>query len=155
MRVQACLQGVVGGTREVPRQLGGGSVGGLEALAHAEAPQLQCVVQRLLQPHVEPGIDRGVEEVQGEAAHHDHRRQRQQHQHGEQAPRQARAGHVAAYIARQAQQALHDDQHEHKQGRGRYAKQPRVPGGIAVGAAGRVKLASSRALPESSARAPP
>ena len=101
-------------------------LGDAQPLVDDDAADLQRIVERLLELDVEPVIDRRVEEAQREPVHDDHRRHRQQNEHDQQSPAEARTGRAALEIHAQTPQALRDRECEERESGRRRAENPAV-----------------------------
>jgi hypothetical protein len=77
-----------------------------------DAAEFECVVERLFEAHVEPVVDRCVEEAQRESVNDQARRQRERDEQHEQAAAQPRARRAAAHVRAQAPQTQADDDDE-------------------------------------------
>jgi len=111
----------------------------------ARAKFLERIAERLLEMHVEPVVDRRVEEEQREPVHDQHRRHGQCDQHQQHAPGQARAGRLALQFGEQPRNALDDHDDEHEQRQRRRAEECAVEAAEACAAGGRIAGQRQRA----------
>lgn len=86
-----------------------------QALIDDDATDFKTVVEGILDRHVEPVVDGGIEKAQCESVYDNDRRHGEQHQSEQQSARHARTRSIAAQFATQAPQALSDQADEQHQ----------------------------------------
>ena len=105
----------VAGVRELRPEL----PGPVKQIEHARVErcpaEVQGVVQRLLDAHVEPGIDALVQELQREHVDDDHRGYRERHEHRGHAPGEPGARLALSNLAQQAEQVVSDQRGQGEQ----------------------------------------
>ena len=87
------------------------------AQAHIQcrAAQIQGILQRLLDAHVEPAVDTALQELQREVVDDRNRHDRHQHEHDHQARCQLGAGGLLALLAEQPDDIGHHQRAQHHQ----------------------------------------